>query len=119
MSGVNIGPGGISRLGNQFSQSIAAAQTTAIASAVAGFIIRVYRALILPSAANNVTFQDSSGGALQLPVLTFTAVTNSVPTLLDFTGEPWLTAPKGLGLQVVTSTAAPTAVALWWEVSTT
>jgi hypothetical protein len=114
MSGFSVVPGVVPRLTN-FSSSIAAATTTAIVAAAAGLIVRVYRIFILPSAANTLTFQDSASGALQIPALTYTAVTNSAPSLFDFTGEPWLTMTKGLGLQLVTSTAAPTAVSVWWE----
>jgi hypothetical protein len=113
MSGVNITPN-VNTL-QPASVNVTSATTATLVAAVAGAIVRVYRIFIMPSAAQNLTFQDTSAGALQIPVITYTATTNSAPTVMDFTGEPWLFTPVGRGLQLVSTTTAPTAVAIWFN----
>jgi hypothetical protein len=112
MSGVNISPAAGVVLTPAFA-SIAAATDTALVAAAANKIVRVYRVLLLPSAANNITFEDSALAALG-PLLTFSGATNSTPTMLDYTGEPWFVTGAGLGFSIKTSTGAPTGVQIWF-----
>lgn len=107
MAGVTISPSPTYLTRAAISFTTTGAQP--IVAAVAGLVVRAYRILIVPSAADTITFQDGStalSGAMIVAV--------STPIILDNSGDPWFQTSTGNALNINHSAGTGIMGAVWY-----
>jgi hypothetical protein len=107
-------PWNVSAIGGSIAEigvpvSFASASSNTIVAGVAGQIIRVYRVLLVNTAANSLTFQDGStalSGAMLLGVSSILILPNC--------GIPWYQTSPGNAFNILASAGSQVSGTIWY-----
>jgi hypothetical protein len=107
MAGFNVSPG-INNVLTSFLVNTAAGGDIPIVAAVAGKVVRVYRVLIIPTAAATLTWKDGTTVVSGPLAVAINGIYN-----LEFTGEPWYFSSVGATINL-NSTAVQISGNVWF-----
>ncbi|HKD44546.1 MAG TPA: hypothetical protein VKD24_02720 [Candidatus Angelobacter sp.] len=93
----------------------AAGGTLAVASAVTGSKIGIYRMLLVANSATTITIQDTASSALSAPYSLLAGGSIIVDTPIN--GDPWWQSTAGKGLQINSSAAVQVSADVYYLVS--